>query len=81
MKGGILGGDPHHCMRSSLPTGPAELEDVEASLVTNLERERELVVKSDLTGLTHLGPDAVCALSHGVAVEGQFIIIFYKYIQ
>ena len=29
----------------------------------------------------HLGPNAVCALSYRVAVEGQFVIVFYKDVQ
>ena len=49
VKGSVLCGHAHHCMGPSLPGGPAQLEYVKSSLVTNLNTaERELVVGGDL---------------------------------
>ena len=71
-------------MRASLSGGPAKLEHVKSSLVTNLVSERVIVREKfscQSTVITNLGPDAVCTLGHWVAVEGKFIIVFYKNIQ
>ena len=36
VEGRLLGGHTHHCVSAPLPTGPAQLEHVETSLVTHL---------------------------------------------
>ena len=37
VEGSVLRGDPHHGVSPALPGGPAELEHVQTSLVTNLQ--------------------------------------------